>query len=532
LGETQEVIAQYRKTTITALKKELRTDLDWIILKAMEKDRVRRYETANALGQELERHLRNEPVLARAPTARYRARKFLNRHRTGVAFTAAVVILLTAWATSTSVQAGRIALERDRVSEEADKAQAALDFMTRILAAPNPVSNLGPDASVLEALNAAVEEAEGEFSDEPEVDAAIRHEIGRVYLRLGQFEAAAPLLEGALGTRLGLHAEGDADIAETLGLLADVQMTVGNRDSANALYTRSLDLFRRFAEPGDPRPTDIRIRFADLLMASGRFDEAEPVLLEIFERVRDKEDAWETWSSTASRLSILYRTTGDLASAEQFARQANEIRERNIPSDHVLRAESLHNLAVILDDQGKKEEAVEFYTQTLQVYERTYGANSEYVAITLNNLALVHIDLGNDQEAEALFRRALAIDLELFGEDHIGPAVDRLNLGRHLCLTGRLEEGEGMVEAAIEGFESTLDPGQYEIWVARSSRGVCLGAAGRYAEGEKILLEALQGIQAIMGSEHPQLEILRGRLADLYEAWGRPAEAERYRTSG
>jgi tetratricopeptide (TPR) repeat protein len=439
-----------------------------------------------------------------------------------------VLVLLVGFAVAMSVQAARIARERDRTAREAAKAEAVRDFMEALLAAPDPVNALGPDASILEAVDRAVETSGEAFSPDPEVDAAIRTSIGRVYLRLGEYGAAAPLLERALEVRLALTGEG-AETGETLGLLADLMRGLGDLDSAETLYARSERALGRSGAPHGPLLSDVAIRHADLRTAMGRYEEAESGLRTELSRMQNAGVADPSVAAVTSRLSVLYRALGDLDRAERFARESLEVRERLLPAGHVLIAESRNNLAMVLDDAGEKAAAAGYYRQALDTYETVFGPESEYVAIVLNNLALVMAGLGRDTEAEAHYRRALAIDERVLGGDNLGVAIDRLNLGRHLCTTDEAEEGMGLVTAAVGVIERELGPDPYEVTLARSARGVCLGALGRYADGERVLLDALERIETTMGADHPSLAQLRGRLADLYEAWGRPERAAEYR---
>lgn len=528
-GDSRVSVARVRRTEPGVLRRELRGDLDAVVMKCLEKDRTRRYETVNALALDLERHLRHEPVLAQPPSAAYRFRKFVRRHRVGVAFAATLSLLMAALAVSMSVQAARVARERDRAAREAAKAGAVRDFLGRVLAAPDPVNALGPDASILAAVDNAVAQAAGGFSDEAEVDAAIRNDIGHVYLRLGQYDAAEPLLEQALAIRLDVHREDHVEVGETLMLLADVADARSRPDSALALYSRSVELFGRLGDPAGLQLAGARMRQADLLTRLGRYEEAEAGLQESLDRYRSEDPDRPEIAAALTRLVRLYRSTGDLDRAWQYAREALAQRERQLPEGHVLIGEALNNLAVVLDDAGEKRTAAEYYRRALAIQERVFGPESEHVAALLNNLALMHADLGDGGQAERLFRRALAIDLGALGEDNIAVAIDRLNLGRHLCVTGEPEEGTGLVRAALRVFEVVFDPEQLEVALGRSSLGACLTASGRFTDAERDLLAALAMMEAQLATDHPQLGVVRGRLADLYEAWGRPELAAAYR---
>ena len=196
----RKAVAEKRQTDVVRLERALRGDLDWIVLKAMARDRGRRYETANGFALDLERHLRDEPVTARPPSAAYRTRKFVRRHRAGVAFAAALVLTLLGFAVATALQARRIARERDRAEGEAKKAAAVSQFLQETLGAADPWQS-GRDMSVRETLRVAADKVGASFKDQPLVAAAVRRTIGLTYSGLGRFAEAEPLLRSALEVR-------------------------------------------------------------------------------------------------------------------------------------------------------------------------------------------------------------------------------------------------------------------------------------------------------------------------------------------
>ena len=148
--QRQREIATARRTDSTSLRRALEPELDWIALKAIEKDRTRRYDTANTLAGDLQRFLNNDPVTARAPSRGYRLRKFVARHRLGVGAAAAIVVLITAGAIVVLIQAARIARERDRATMEAAKSQAVSEFLQEMLSSANPFGTGNRSVTVVE----------------------------------------------------------------------------------------------------------------------------------------------------------------------------------------------------------------------------------------------------------------------------------------------------------------------------------------------------------------------------------------------
>jgi tetratricopeptide (TPR) repeat protein len=530
LGEIRSSVAHLRRTSPDALRRALRGDLDWIVLKALEKDRTLRYETVNGLAEDLQRYLGHEPVLARAPSAAYRMKKFIRRYRTQVAFGGALAALLLFSAVGMAVQAARVARERDRAEGEAAKARAVNDFMAQTLLSPDPVNGLGQDATILEALDSAVARFKGTFASEPEVDATIRSSIGWAYFNLRRFDEAEPLLRDAFRIQEGMPDGEIADLAESLSRLGALMEARAEADSAESLYRSSLEIRRGMSVSGDPGTGETLIRLSDLLMTQGRYGEAEDALSEALEAFEAGEADPLEISAATNRLGNLHWIQGDLDAAEPFLRRTLAERRERLAPDHPLVAEALNDLAACLEDLGRLDEAERYYREALASVVAAFGESSDYGSSILGNLGLILAGKGETSEADSLLRRALAIDRELLGPDHPSVAVDEINLGLLLCEAGQAPEGLALTADAVGIFGKVLEPGQWEMAAARSAYGHCLGRVGRYAEGEEELLDALGTVDRALGPDHPRMESIRARLVELYEAWGRPDEAASYRS--
>ncbi len=180
-------------------------DLQTIVGKSLEKEADRRYGSAAEFGDDVDRYLSSQPILARTPSAVYQLTKMIQRNRLGAAFAATVLLLLVVFAITTTVQSRAVARQRDRAEEEAAKAQAVTAFMTETLSAANPWGE-GYDVTVVEALDRATDRIAASFSNQPLVEAEARHTIGTAYMNLGRYDRARTLLEAAVDTRTGFSA--------------------------------------------------------------------------------------------------------------------------------------------------------------------------------------------------------------------------------------------------------------------------------------------------------------------------------------
>ena len=525
LGETTQSVAARRHSDPAALMKRLRGDLDWIVMKAMDKDRTRRYASASGLAADVGRHLRDEPVTAGPPSTLYRARKFIARHRLGVGATGLLVLLLVAFAVAISVQSLRIAHERDRAESEAAKALAFKQFVEETLLSADPEEGLGLDVTVAEALDAAVGRLEELFVGQPGVEAAVRHAIGSAYFELARYEEAEPLLREALRLRQMELGHEHLDTADSLLKVGGLLAVQGNVDGAEEMFGRSLEIRRKLLGENHAEVAVVLTRMGALYRDFNRAEEAETVLRQALEIQRRKGEETLQVAEVKNHLAVLAANQDDYAAAEELLQDALRIRRRELGDDHVLVAEGLVNLAVIAEGRGDWRKAERVYREAADSLRRLYKGDNELVAATLVNLAMLLGEHGDAGEAERLFREALEIDRRQLGEDHPFVAQDLLNFGRFLVEHDRPEAAEPLLAEAVSIYERALGSSDWHTATAWQLHGHCLGVLGRFEEGEEELLAGLEVLEQAFGSEHTRTIKARARLAELYESWGRPEQA-------
>ena len=198
LGEASKDSAVKRQEEPRSLEQHLRGELDWITMKALEKDRTRRYGSPSELAADIQRHLRDEPVLAGPPSASYRASKFIRRHRFGVGVALAAAVVLIGFATAMALQARRIAKERDRANREAETSKRVSEFMTNMFKVSDPGEARGNSVTAREILDKASKEIPTGLSKDPVVQAQMMHVMGGVYDNLGLYRQAQSLFTDAV----------------------------------------------------------------------------------------------------------------------------------------------------------------------------------------------------------------------------------------------------------------------------------------------------------------------------------------------
>jgi len=363
LGPASTEAATNRHTEPRRLASDLRGDLDWVTMKALEKDRTRRYQTANALAGDIRRHANHEPVSAGPPSAVYRTGKFVRRHRFGVGAAAALVLLLVAFGVTMAVQAQRIAQERDRANREAETARQVSTFMVGMFETTNPFQGRGKNVPVGEVLDRGAQRIATELRDQPEVRATLMDTMGRVYYDLGVYDQAARLVQDALTYRERTSGRDNLPVASSLNTLGAIKTEQGDYTAAKEMLQESLEIRRRRIGP-------------------------------------ESEAAAETLVS----LGALRESQGDWPGAERVFREAVAIHRRVLGSDDLAFATSLNDLALVLSQEEKFDESEALYRESLAIRRKRLGSEHPFVAQSLNNIGMLYVRQRKHAEAESLIK--------------------------------------------------------------------------------------------------------------------------------
>ena len=521
-AETLSTVAASRATEPARLSSALRGDLDWIVMKALEKERARRYETASGLAHDVRRHLAGEVVLAAPPSTAYRVRKFVRRHRLPVAAASAVVAALLAAVLG-------IAWQAREARAQAVKAERVAEFMAETLAAVGPSVARGRDTAMLEEMldAAAARIADGELAGSPEAELYLRGAIGEVFRELALYPAAEEMLAPAVPLARSLHGGDHLDTAGALNDLGKLHADRGEASSAEPLHREALAMARRLF-PGDhPRVATYLNDLGTALDDAGDPRAAEPFLRQALEMRRrlhagDHEAVAESLNNLAT---VVGGPTGlgDAAAGTAMFREALAMNRRLLPPDHPRLAAGINNLSVLLSNQGQLEEAEALARESLAIRRRIYTGDHPAIATGLNNLALLIQDRGDLVAPEPLFREAVAIRRRLYPEGHFTLANDLANLARLLLARGEPVAAEGLLREAAPLYERTQGEQYWPTGNARVSLGRALLMQKRFAEAET---ELLRGERLLAGAQSPPPGRIRQSLealATLYESWEQAA---------
>jgi serine/threonine protein kinase/Tfp pilus assembly protein PilF len=479
-AEDLEIIAQHRQTDASALRRELRGDLDWIVMKAMEKDRNRRYETASELATDLRRHLDHEPVAARPPSTRYRVAKFVRRNRTAVAAVSVIAASLVVGSGAAMVGMVRATRAEAQTAREAEATKQVSDFLVGLFEVSNPSEARGNTVTAREILDVGAERIAAELTDQPVVQARLLSTIGTVYRQMGLLDRAQPLLQQALALQEAELGSDHADVGATLYQLAILSRVQGNLTEAEPLARRALSVTERALGPSDPAVALSASNLAAIYMSQERFSDAEPLFRRaaaIYESDPNSDPA--RVASSGSNLGTLYLRWGRLDEAESHLERALEIRERVLEPDHPDLAANLLNLGALYWTRGRYADAESVYQRARAIFEKTLEPEHPRMAAILNNLGETYWALERYDEAEPLLVQALAIKEKIYEPGHtsIATTVNALaNLHRD---QRRFSQAEAAYRRALAIREIAMGPTAIAVAVTLEDYATMLRAAGR-----------------------------------------------------
>jgi len=535
LGEVQKSIAEHRRTDPSSLHRQLKGDLDWIIMKAMEKDRTRRYDTANGLAVDIQRYISNEPVLARPPSATYRMAKFAKRHKVGLGaglFIVAALVLGLALATTGLIRAKRAeaiaAAERDRANQEAETSKQVSDFMIELFQVSDPSEALGNTITAREILDKGAENIEKELKDQPEIQATLMNIMGLVYQSLGLYKQATPLLENALATRRQLFGDEHLAVCSSMNNLANLLISKADYEAAESLLRKAIEIHRKL-KVNQIGYTEILSNLAGVLLEKGDFTAAESLFREelaIERKLLGDEDP--AVATTLHNLAGILNEKGDYTEAETLFREALTINRKQLGNNHPYVSITMDTLAQVLYHKGEYEEAEFLYRESLAIRRKIYGNEHPKVAMNLNNLAILLGAKGDFTAAESLSRESLAINLKVLGNKHPYVAYSLNSLAKLLQNKGEYEEAETMFRESLAIFREALGNEHPNVATIMNNLAALLYKKQEYTKAEPLCREALAMRRKLLGDNHPDVADSLQDLANLLYEKGEYKEAETF----
>ena len=421
-------LARTHNTTLGKLSRQIRGDLDWIVMKALEKDRTRRYETANGFAADIGHYLTNKPVLASPPSASYRLVKFARRNKAVLTTVILMFVVMAAGTVISTWQAVRATKaeaqaesERRLAEKSAAESKAVLNFFNnKVMAAARPKSlggGLGIDATIREAIDAAAPKIGESFAGQPLIESTVRHNLGYTYSYLGDYNAAIAQRKRAFELREEALGSEHPDTLATMGSLAYSYSAVGDQEKALALGEEALKLKKKVL--GLEHPDTL----AEMAM-----------------------------------VGTYYRNMGRFEEALILNEQTLGLKIKVLGANHPNILQAMGNLASSYGNVGRIEEALDLNEQTLKLKKEVLGSEHPSTLASMSSLAYSYSLADRHEEALALKEETLALKRKVMGSEHPSTLASMGSLASSYGGVGRFEEALNLKEETFELRKKVLGP--------------------------------------------------------------------------
>jgi serine/threonine protein kinase/Tfp pilus assembly protein PilF len=482
LADQASPIAQRRGTDVAVLVKRLRRELEWIPLKAMRKDRSRRYRSASELSDDIGNYLAGAPLIAGPESAFYRMSKWVRRRR-AIVYAAAVVLVVLVLAATVSIV---FAVRESRAHVQT---QAVVAFLTDdLLGLVDPQQSGTSNIRVRDILDGASMRLQGKFETEPLVEAPIRLTLGTTYMNLGEYKAAQPHLERALQLYQDHLGQTDLTTLVLMDSLVHLYSRQGRDAEALSLCAELYEIRRRLLGRKDTMTLASMQRLGQLYLVQGKPDKAEPLLVEalqICRRVRGEADL--VTAGAMGSLAMLYHFQGKTNDAEQLFAKALEIQQQLGGHANAMTLHLTSSLAVQQYFRGHHKEGLALAEQTLERSREALGDENSVTLIIMATVARLHVAQEQYDQAQPLLIEAQQTSRRVLGEAH----------SLVLQLTGQV--------------------------------GDLYSKQGRHADALPLFTEVFETKRRVLGPEHSGTVGAVQDLIRLYEASDKPKEAEEWR---
>ena len=538
-GEDLTTTANHRRTDPPKLVHLVRGDLDWIVMKALEKDRARRYETANGLAMDIKRHLTNEPIVARPPSALYRFQKSVQRNKLAFAAAAVVTAALAIGLTVSTWMFFKAQAEKKKAQTEAAKSQQVAEFLKDMLRGVGPSVALGRDTTMLrEILDKTDNRIGTELKDRPEVQIELRLTLAQVYFDLQDYRKMEQAAREALRLARAHFGEENLAVADALNLLGRALFFARDMDEAETFTRQAIAMQRKLRGEGSLQEASALEHLGDILRHQhdlkggdqSKLAEAESACRAGLAIRRNRlgnnsdEVAW-----ALGTLDNVLEDEGKPAEGEAVIREALAIHRKNHGEDHPSVGMDYCGLARSLAGQNKLDEAVINYRRGLDILERIAAGKHDQMWGHIN-LASVLERQGKLGEAELHCRKALAIARKELGADHPDLPFSTASLAGILRREGKLAEARPLAEEAVAICQR--HPDRVDRWMqdlAFNTLRDVLTDLGDTAALEKLDAQQLQYLHTNLPPDDPELA---NALAHTSRRRPRPGEIRPSRTAG
>jgi len=512
LGEEAEEVAKKRGTHAELLAKRLRNELEWIPLKAIRKDRTRRYRSAAELSDDVQNYLNDAPLIAGPESTLYRLKKSMHRNRALVAGIFSVLLVLLAGIVVSTV----LAISADRARGEAERqariSQAVSDFLRNdLLGSADPWSGRAEGHSVVSFLDAASKRLEGKFADEPLIEASIRYTFGSTYHHLGRYSEAEKHLRRCLEIRRDQLGNEDFDTLNCMRELGWVYEELGESKQAETLLVEALEGMRRtLNEEHDALLSCMGWR-AWLYFHQGRYEEAERLYAEGLEVIQRKLGAEHPWAAIYMHwIGVVYQNQQRFDEAQKLLTKALDIRRRTCGDLDSETLYIIYDLGTLYIDQQRYEDAERLLTEGLEGSRKVLGEEHPETFRKMSALGRLYRRQGKLDQAEQLLVECYRKSRETLGQEHPSTSGLVFELVVLYYRQGKTDEMVALLANTVEMMRRGLGDEDPMTLYGMHALGMLYMDVGRDVEAEPLLIKALEGRRRVLGEEHPDTQASMG----------------------
>ncbi len=539
---TQADVASRRQTEPRKLSGTVRGELDWIVMKAIEKDRVRRYETPAALAADVRRYLDGEAVLAAPPSTVYRARKYVMRHKGAMAAVSLIVISLLAgiigFASQAHIarqQAERAQKQEQIAQQNANDLKQVADFEAAMLGQVNPVQAGKLLADDMRKKYAASLVRDGVPEDGRAQQLAA---FDAIWQRVNATDAARGVIDqSVLRPAAALI---DAKFAAQPLIAAQLRMSLAARysdmgllDAAIPLQRAALATRRQLLGENNPETATAELDMGSLLQRKGEFAQSEPYYLAALKTARAVAGEDNEYTlAILGNLALMYGDQGRFALAEHNYRKVLEARQRVLGKSHPDTLLAMQNLGALLRTERKYDQAEPYLREAAAGQEKVSGPNADYTFYAEGNLVLLAEARGQYDTAERQIADVLKRARRTFGEEYPTTLLASIIMGGILDREGKHDLAESLL-VGVESASGRTLTGDNAFWfgMLRWHLGHARSALGRYPQAEADLLAAQSLLARPHVAQEPDdLRECTQSLIELYTRWDHAEPGKGYAT--
>ncbi|MEM6794533.1 MAG: serine/threonine-protein kinase [Acidobacteriota bacterium] len=544
LGDAEATLP--RAAVPGGLDPALTADLDSILAKALRGPAEHRYGTVEQLSLDLWRLRTGFPVSARQGSARYRAQKFVRRHRWPLSALGGLAAVLVSFLIG-------LAMLSVRLQEEKDDKDAVLEFMVDLFESADPNQTLGEKLTVVDALGESETRLE-RLADQPRIESTLREAIGRIHQSLGRSEVARRFFERSLALQTKIHGEKSVEAGAARSLMAFTLLQVGRYEAAIEEGWRAVRILQRSS--ATPRELVAPMnRLVTTLCLMGRYDEAsapsEEALIHAEKVVAKKAgrcvgeeldpgkpeaQSCQDLAISLGNRAVVLKGLGDLESSIQHYDRSLAIVSRLLPPEHPKRVEVISSMAKVYEDLGQLELSEQLHQEALEKQRAVYGENHPSLALTHSLIGDVYFKLNRPEEAISAKRRSIEVLHATRGSGHPRTIWAEMRLAQKLILHDRAGDARDHLLGLLPEWQAADLGG--ECWVLAATEGV-LGEAmaasgGDLEEAETLILDSFHTVSRELGHRTSNRQAVRvqtalDRVVRFYETHGQPELAESYR---